>query len=97
MRLNGRGAPARVPSSYHHAVGRRKAYTRNEVVWALERFKRTFGDWPTQWEFEAWRPLERRLARERGNPEPRIPSLQQIRKLFGSFDRAVQVARADRS
>jgi hypothetical protein len=94
MRLHAQGSGARVPSSYKHATGRRNSYTRSEVVWALERFKRAFGDWPTQWEFEAWRPLERRLARERGNLEPRISSLKQIRKLFGSYDRAVQVASA---
>jgi len=80
-------------------MSRRKVYRRNlaqglHTQRGSGRFKRRFGDWPTRWEFEAWRPLKRRLAREHGNPEPRIPSLQQIPKIFGSFDRAVEVASA---
>lgn len=82
----------RVPSSNHHAKFRQPPYTRDEIVSALVRCHRALGGWPTQWEYAEWAALDRRLARIHGKPEPRNPSLKQIRRRFGKFSRAVEAA-----
>jgi hypothetical protein len=91
MRLHFDGGKARVPASYQH-TGDHAEYTRDEVVHALERFHHRHGTRPTKWEFGEWRVLERRLARAGGLPEPRIPSFKQARTLFGTYERAIEVA-----
>jgi hypothetical protein len=92
MRMHKLGGVARTPSSFAHG-GARPGYTRTEACFAIEGFERMFGLMPTEWEFEEWRLLARRLARSAGNPEPRIPGMKQIRKLFGDYARAVETAR----
>jgi hypothetical protein len=90
MRMHKLGGAARAPSSFAHG-GARRGYTRIEVCHAIEDFERRFGELPTEWEFEEWRRLARQLARAAGSPEPRIPGLKQIRTLFGTYARAVEV------
>jgi len=92
MRMQFRGGAQRVASSHHHAKFRQPAYTRDEVVAALVRCHRTLGAWPTKWEYQEWAALDRRLARVHAKPEPRNPNLKQLRRLFGKFEAAVDVA-----
>lgn len=96
MRLHFKGGQGRVPVSNHHQKFH-KPYTRGEVVAALVECHRVIGDWPTQWEYVEWAQLQRRLWREHSGKEDvdkvrRVPSLKQIARLFGSFDRALEVA-----
>jgi hypothetical protein len=83
---------ARVPHGYHHAHVPKPKLTRRHAVAALHRFRRTFGFWPTQWEYERW---ARRLT---GRPDPGLPTLTRISGtvakpgLFGSWERALLVA-----
>jgi hypothetical protein len=91
QRLVWLGAAARVPASYRHAPAS-AAYTRGQVTLAIRRFAWSHnGVFPTQWEYEEWVRLQRLHATE----DPRLPGIEQIAKLFGSWDRAVQVARRE--
>lgn len=68
-------------------------YLPREVVGAIARFHDRFGTWPTKWEYNEWGRLERQAARHTGAPDPRIPSMGQVAKAFGTYDRAVDLAR----
>ena len=86
------GTSERVPHSLHHARFR-KAYRPGEVIDAIKACRSYLADWPTPWEYEQWAVIRRRLARAAGLPEPRLPALPPIRKLFGSWDQALAAAR----
>lgn len=88
QRLVWLGATARVPASYRHAPAS-ASYTRGQVTLAVRRFAWSHdGVFPTQWEYEEWVRVQRLQATE----DPRLPGLEQIARLFGSWDRAVEVA-----
>lgn len=89
-RLVALGATARVPASYRHG-GRKRRYKRSDVTLAIREFLWLYGDWPSQWEYEEHGRVMRLQAAE----DPRVPGLQQIATLFGSWDRALEVARAE--
>jgi YD repeat-containing protein len=67
-------------------------YVPREVIDAITRFHDRFGTWPTKWEYNEWGRLERQAARHTGAPDPRIPSMGQVAKAYGTYDRAVQLA-----
>ncbi|MEJ7783462.1 MAG: hypothetical protein WKF96_01580 [Solirubrobacteraceae bacterium] len=68
-------------------------YVPREVVDAIARFHDRFGTWPTKWEYNEWGRLERQAARHTGAPDPRIPSMGQVAKAYGTYDRAVHLTR----
>ena len=93
MRLNWDGSAARIPHTHRHAKPISKAYTREEVITALRKFRDDHGSWPrSELEYLTWGETLRRLRREGGHTDPRIPTAKPIRKLFGSFERAVELA-----
>ena len=89
---------ARVPNSYRHAAFDQPPLTRKHAVAAIHRYRRTFGHWPTQWEYERWARAMRRSARLTGRPSPQLPTPTRISGtvakpgLFGSWERAFLVA-----
>lgn len=106
------GGRQRVPDSHAHARGTQPSYEPRKITAALRGAKADLelpGDlWPTQWEYEEWAQIKRRLARRsgtdgsakgggegavgRGSVGKRYPGLKQIRKAFGTFDEAVRAA-----
>lgn len=92
MRLHHDGSAARVPHTHRHARSYR-CYSRNEVVAALKKFRDQHGSWPrSELEYLTWGETVRRARRNGGHPDPRIPTARPIRKLFGNFPRALEVA-----
>ncbi len=69
-----------------------RSYRREEIIFALRRFHRWNGAWPTPWEYLEWAQLERRNARRHGHPNPRLPGMKQIAGQFGTFDAAVRAS-----
>lgn len=92
FRLWAEGSHARVAHTNRHAVRDYALYRRQHVVEAIHRFRVRFGHWPTQWEYQEWSRLRRRVARLTGQPDPRLPMLQRISELCSSWDRAVALA-----
>lgn len=89
-----RGTGARVKSDHRglsDAPSRQRAYTRDEVMWALVRCQRTVGHWPTEDEFSEWCRLERRVQRLTGQDRQRTPVPKVVRTLFGSYARLLKV------
>ncbi len=106
------GGRQRVPDSYNHARGTQPSYEPKRIAAALREAKVDLelpADlWPTQWEYEEWAMIKRRLARRsgadgssktggegavaRGTVGKRYPGLKQIRKAFGTYDEAVRAA-----
>ena len=84
---------AQVAHTHRHA-GHYVPYVPREVIDAIARFHDLFGTWPTKWEYNEWGRLERRAARHTGAPDPRIPSMGQVAKAFGTYDCAVQLTNA---
>jgi hypothetical protein len=80
------GTTSRVKSD-HRNLRPCASYTRDEVLWAVERCRRTIGNWPTEWEFAEWCRLERRLQRLTGKARQRTPVPKVVRTLFGSYAR----------
>lgn len=68
------------------------AYGADEALDAIETFQRTYGHWPWSREYVTWQRAAYRAARLGGHPPPRNPNPRRINQLFGSFDRAVQLA-----
>ncbi len=92
MRLHHDGSAARVPHTHRHARPY-KRYSRDEVVAALRSFRDQHGSWPrSELEYLTWATTVRRIKRNGGHPDPRLPSAKPIRTLFGSFQRALKVA-----
>ena len=76
--------PRRIPSP---------PYTPAEVIDALRRFRAWNDSWPSgPHEWERWASETRRLAREQGGRDARVPTQATIRRLFGAFERAVRAA-----
>jgi hypothetical protein len=93
IRLHHDGSAARVPHTHRHAKPYRR-YTRDEVIAALHSFHDQFGSWPrSELEYLTWGETVRRARRHGGHPDPRIPTAKPIRKLFGDFGRALEVAK----
>ena len=84
-------ASAQVAHTHRHS-GTYVPYVPREVIDAITRFHDRFGMWPTKWEYNEWGRLERQAARHTGVRDPRIPSMGQVAKAFGTYDRAVQLA-----
>jgi hypothetical protein len=74
--------------SYH------RPYTPNECLAALAQFRKRFGDWPRATEYMQWSRSSRRVARECGARDPLTPELAALIRRFGTFDRALEAARA---
>jgi hypothetical protein len=85
------GTEARVAHSREHAQLDQPRYQRQHVIDAIHDFRSGRGFWPTQWEYEEWARYERRTMRLTGEAAPR-PTLPRIRKLFTSWDRALEVS-----
>jgi len=85
------GTHARVAHNLDHARLDHALYQREHVVGAIHDYRQQRGYWPTQWEYDEWARYERKTMRLTGEDAPR-PSLPRIRKLFGSWDRALEVA-----
>lgn len=92
MRLVFEGGPPYCREGQHGARFA-AAYTRGEIVAAITRFRSDYGAWPTSTQWVMWSQNLRRLARRGGHPDPRIPSMKPIRRRFGTYQRAVDVAR----
>lgn len=103
------GGAERVASSHAHAVGSQSSYEPKEIVVAIEQCQRELDlppdQWPTQWEYQEWAEIKRRLARRAGSATTRAvrstgsrwPGLKQIRKAFGTYEAAARSASADAS
>jgi hypothetical protein len=68
----------------------RKACSQQEVISGLLRAQADLGAWPSQWEWELWSRIERRLAPH--DKDPRLPTLQRIAAAFGDYQNAVVAA-----
>lgn len=94
MRLHHEGSAARVPHTHRHARSY-KRYSRDEVIAALRSFRDQHGSWPrSRLEYLTWAATVRRIKRNGGHPDPRLPSAKPVRALFGGFQRALAVAEA---
>jgi hypothetical protein len=93
MRLHHEGSAARVPHTHRHARPY-KRYSRNEVVAAIRSFRDQHGSWPrSELEYLTWATTVRRIKRNGGHPDPRLPSAKPIRTLFGGFQRALDITK----
>jgi hypothetical protein len=92
MRLWRDGTASRVPhtNQHHH---RQPPYRREDVVDAIHRCRHAIGDWPGEWEYHEWARISRILGRDAGQSTERFPGAGPIRRLFGDFGRALEVAR----
>jgi hypothetical protein len=106
------GGRQRVRDGHTHARGTQPGYEPRKIAAALREAKADLelpGDlWPSQWEYEEWAMIKRRLARRsgtdgstkadgkgavaRGAIGKRYPGLKQIRKAFDTYDEAVRAA-----
>lgn len=92
MRLNA-GRSHGVSSGKTAVNGQRtRAYSRPEGIAAIRKCARWLEGSPRAEEYVDWRALEIRAARLNGKPIPRLPSMKRIRNLFGSFERAADLA-----
>lgn len=62
-----------------------KPYSRLETQEALQRSCHKVGRVITQWEYSELRRVERRNAALNGLPDPRLPGLSVIRRIFGNW------------
>jgi hypothetical protein len=81
--------PARVERSHY-----RRPYRPVECAIAIARFYRRFGTWPTYSEYNDWAKLSRSAARACGAPDPNLPAGPTVVRHYGTFDRAVEAAKA---
>lgn len=73
-----------------HSTKHRQSYTRAEITKAIINCREAIGDWPSQWEMALWAQAQRRLARMSNRQTTvLLPGLKQIRKKFGTWDRAL--------
>ena len=93
MRLARQGSAARVSHSQHFRKGSRPPFSRDEVIAAFCRCRDINCRWPNYSEFLAWGQAEREHARLNGLPDPRVPSMTVVKRVLGSFDRALMDAR----
>jgi hypothetical protein len=84
------GSSQRVASSHHHAQPQ-ASYQPAEIVSGFIKFFREHGVWPTEWEWGEYTAVQRLLGRRAGK-QVRLAGAKQIRKAFGSFDRALEQA-----
>lgn len=83
-----------VSTDKSHASKHRQTYTRPEITRSIINCREATGDWPTQWEMAIWAQAQRRLARLSNRQTTELlPGLKQIRKKFGTWDRALARAR----
>lgn len=92
MWLHRDGLGAKVPAANHHR-SYTAPYLRDEVVDAITACRDALGTWPTDSEYDEWRLLSYDLARNTGNPTPRLPQGNVMRRLFGSYDDAFRAAK----
>lgn len=89
------GGAARVASDHRHAKPSqtyKPIEIRSAILKAQADMNLPAGEWPTEWEFQEWAQIKRRLARLAGS-ECRIPGAKQIRKAYGGYAAAVAAAR----
>jgi hypothetical protein len=77
-------------SDSNHGHGFRRSYTPQEISTALLRCYFDLEAWPTEWEYEEWALIQRRMSAQ----ELRLPGLKQIRNGFGDFHTALKDTRA---
>jgi hypothetical protein len=88
------GTGARQPRSHHH-TGPRPKYTPSEVLAVMIELRRVYGVWLTSGEYKMVVELRRRAALQLGKPEPRLPSMTPINRLFGGYPAVIAAARAE--
>jgi hypothetical protein len=93
-RLLGLGGRARVGSPPNRPGPWKKTENPQDILWAIQRAHQDLDDWPTEWEFDLYIGLQRRLGREhpasvRGVA---LPTAKEVRRDFGSYDRACELA-----
>lgn len=69
------------------------AYSRSEIVEALERSSRKVGQVIGQLEYVGLRRVERQLAAKTGGDDPRLPTSRVVHKHFGGWDPAIALVR----
>ncbi|HEX5556364.1 MAG TPA: hypothetical protein VFX13_01960 [Gaiellales bacterium] len=89
-----RGTGARRPSSLQH-TGSRPGYTAAEVREVLIEVRRVLGAWPLSGEYFEYRRLRRWAARLTGSPEPRLPSMTPLNRLYGGYEQALRDAQSE--
>jgi hypothetical protein len=89
-----RGTRSRRPSSLQH-TGSRPGYSPTEVREVLIEVRRVLGAWPLSGEYFEYRRLRRRAARLTGSPEPRLPSMKPLTRLYGGYEQALRDAQAE--
>jgi hypothetical protein len=72
-----------------------EAYTRDEIATAIRRCAYALGRKPTSGSYEQWREREIRKAKRHGQPRPRIPSLETVRRQFDTWRAALAAAAID--
>jgi hypothetical protein len=72
----------------------RHRYSRRDLVLALQRSHIALGMWPSPREYQRWRSLAVRAARNHGRAAAAIPSHPVIARRFGTWSRALALAEA---
>lgn len=89
---NANGQRIRVAASNKHCR-RHTPYSRQDVMDDIKRARLALGYWPSEWEYEEFTRVTRRLARKYSEPKHRITGIKQVRTWFGDYPRAVQASR----
>lgn len=80
-----------VSSRYLKKAFKDGAYSNAEILASIGKCRDAIGFWPTQWEYQHWGRIQRKLARRSGIT-PRIPGIDVVRRAFGSYDVARNAA-----
>lgn len=81
------------PPSYQARPASGRRHTREDAIRAIARCHDEIGAWPTQSDYLQWRRVLRHTGRLYGPGEPRLPDIKVLRRLFGSWTRARDVAK----
>lgn len=82
-----------LPPSYQARPVSGRRHTRQDAIRAIVRCHDEIGTWPTQSDYLQWRRILRHTGRLYGPGEPRLPDIKALRRLFGSWTRARDVAK----
>jgi hypothetical protein len=85
--------PAGAPSDRGRSrVSRR--YTRSDLIVAIQRCRLALEEWPTASTYGHWRRVTLRATRQHGTVDAAIPATGVITKRFGTWSRAIAIAKA---
>ena len=87
------GPDARVPSPGARKTAQAK-YAPREIIDAIFIAQRELSHWPIPKEYQMWVRAKQRSARNAGLPAERLPCLEVITGMYGSYPNALQAAQS---